>query len=78
MNTFPLNHALFFLSCFFLPMLPSLCMCRKNKYVIDFFVKPHTHTRREGEREGERRGGWGGRGGKRGTKDLNWQTGTIQ
>lgn len=52
MKTFPLNHALFFLSFFFLPMLPSLCMCRKNKYVIDFFVKPHTHTHKERRREG--------------------------
>ena len=33
-------------------MLPSLCMCRKNKYVIDFFVKPHTHTHKERRREG--------------------------
>lgn len=34
-----------------MPMLPSLCMCRKNKYVIDFFVKPHTHTHKEREKE---------------------------
>lgn len=56
-------------------------MCRKNKYVIDFFVKPHTHTHKEREKErgrGKDEGAGEGGGGKRGTTDLNWQTGTIQ
>lgn len=52
-------------------------MCGKNKYAINFLVKPHTHTYKERERGKEEGGGEGG-GGKQGTKGLNWQTGTIQ
>lgn len=38
-----------------MPMLPNLCMCGKNKYVINIFVKPRTHTHRR-ERGGKKRG----------------------
>ena len=82
MNTFPLNHALFSLSFFsFCPCYQaSACVEKINMWSI-FFVKPHTHTHKEREKErgrGKEEGAREGGGGKRGTKDLNWQTGTIQ
>lgn len=53
-------------------MLPSLWHV-ENKYVTDFFVKPHTHTHKEREKGREGGGkdeGLGRGGGKRGTHGL--------